>query len=103
MVYNVFQATAQHSLKNDFVKTCENYMKILEVNLSFLEIEEMSKSSLKKIVKEKTTNAAFQYLIKEKNKQSKISHINYSKLEIQEYLLEGNKNIKIAQLIFKSR
>ena len=43
-------------------------MKILEVNLSFLEIEEMSKSSLKKIVKEKTTNAAFQYLIKEKEK-----------------------------------
>ena len=29
--------------------------------------------------------------------------MNYEKLEIQEYLLDGNKNTKLSKLIFKAR
>ena len=36
-------------------------------------------------------------------KQSKIENIHYEKLEIQPYLLEGNKNTEISQVIFKAR
>ena len=61
----------------------------------------------KKIVKEKTTVAAFDYLIQQKDKprkdgkMSKISIIKYEKLELQQYLHHGNKNI--SKFISKAR
>ena len=63
----------------------------------------MSKWSVKQLVKVKTHEAAFSYLLKEKNKQTKISHIHYSDLQIQEYLLEGNRNTEMSKLIYKAR
>ena len=57
-------------------------------------------------MKQKSKLAAFKYLLEKKNepnKQLKISHIIYEDLEIQEYLLDGNRNTKISQLIFKAR
>ena len=63
----------------------------------------MSDNKFKQIVKQKTEEAAFKYLIKEKNKQKKISHLNYTRLSMQEYLVEGSKNPKISRLIFKAR
>ena len=103
MLYKVFEATAQNPLKNDFLKICEKYLQRLKINLSFEEIEKMSKMSFKKLVKEKTKEVALKYLIQQKNSQSKISMMNYEKLEIQEYLLDGNKNTKLSKLIFKAR
>ena len=103
MLYKVFEATAQNPLKNYFVKICEKYLERLEINLSFEDIEKMSKMSFKKLVKEKTKEVALKYLIKQKNSQSKISTMNYEKLEIQEYLLDGNKNTTLSKLIFKAR
>ena len=43
------------------------------------------------------------YLIEEKEKQKKICNLSYNKLEMQEYLLEGNINIELSKLIFKAR
>ena len=103
MVYKILDATQKNPSKNDFVKTCENYLKILEINLSFEQIEKLSQWSFKKMVKEKTVQAGFKYLMNEKQKQSKISHIKYDELKIQEYLLDGNKNIEISKFVFKAR
>ena len=55
------------------------------------------------MVKEKTIQAGFKHLMNEKEKQSKISHIKYDELKIQEYLLDGNKNIEISKFVFKAR
>ena len=106
MVFKVFEATCENMIKDDFVQTCIKYLEILDIQLSFKEIEEMSVWKFKKLVKEKTKLAAFRYLLEKKNepnKQLKISHINYENLEIQEYLRDGNRNIKISQVIFKAR
>ena len=43
------------------------------------------------------------YLMGEKNKQTKISDLKYEKLEMQEYLNDGNRNTRISKLIFKAR
>ena len=48
-------------------------------------------------MKSKTHEAAFSYLLTEKNKQTKISHIQYSDLRMQEYLLEGIKNTEMSK------
>ena len=106
MIFKVFQATCENMIKDDFVQTCIKYLEILDIHLSFKEIEEMSVWCFKKLVKQKSKLAAFRYLLEKKNepnKQLKISHILYEDLEIQEYLLDGNRNTKISQLIFKAR
>ena len=106
MVFQVFQATCDNPINNDFVKICKKYLDILEINLSFKEIEEMSNWTFKKLVKEQTKKAAFKYLMEKKNqpnKQTKISQIFYDKLESQSYLIGGNKNSKISKIIFQAR
>ena len=62
----------------------------------------MSVWTFEKMVKERISEAGFSYLLEKVSKQN-ISHIKYDNLEIQEYLLDGNQNIKLAKLIFKTR
>ena len=103
MIFQVFKATCANPITNDFVKTCQKYLDCLDISLSFEEISGMSKYRFKQLVKQKTEEAGFAYLIREKNKQKKISHLKYVKLEMQEYLLEGNRNTRLSKLIFKAR
>ena len=91
---------------NDFVKTCEKYLKTLEIVLSFEEIREMSTFTFKKIVRDKVKLAGFKYLMDKKNepgKQTKIARVQYKQLKIQEYLMDGKKNSDISKLIFQAR
>ena len=72
--------------------------------MTFDTIKQMSEYKFKKIVKEKTVQAAFNYLMEQKNrpgKQTQIKNIEYKC--IQEYLLEGNYNTEISKFIFKMR
>ena len=103
MIFQVLKATLENPTKNDFIKTCTGYLKILDIKLSFQEMKEMSEWSFKKLVKNRTEKAAFKYLINEKVKQSKIANVQYDRLEIQDYLNSGQCSIKMARLIFKAR
>ena len=49
MIYQVLQATLNNPIKNDFVKTCQQYLKDLNINLSFEQIAETSKWKFKKL------------------------------------------------------
>ena len=69
MIYKILKATQENPLKNDFLQNCKKYMKILGIEVSFDQIEKMSKTSFKNILKEKTRQAAFKYLIEQKSKQ----------------------------------
>ena len=102
MVYKVFEATMENPLKNDFVQTCERYLKTLNLKLSFSEIEQMGIWKFKNLVKEQVKVAAFNYLIAQQKKQTKILDIQYISLEMQEYLLGVNKNIDVSKFIFKA-
>ena len=55
------------------------------------------------MVKEKTATAAFKYLLEIKDRQTKISHIQYDGLKMQDYLLDGNRNIELSKVIYKAR
>ena len=103
MIYRVLEATKENPANNDFVKTCLKYMKELNIELSFEELAKMSKWSIKKLVKQQTAKAAFKYLTDIQIKQSKISHIKYDDLQLQEYLLDGNRNTDVSKCIFKAR
>ena len=103
MLYKVLQATIEKPTKNDFVKTCNNYLKDLHIDLGFEEIGKMSKWCIQKLVKEKTMEAALKYLKIIQSKQTKIMHLKYDDLKIQEYLLDGNQNTNVSKFIFKAR
>ena len=103
MMYQVLKATWENPIKRDFVKVCTQYLCVLDIKMSFKEIEMMSEKRFKRLVKDKTEKAAFLYLQNEKQKQTKIASLEYKKLEIQEYFIEGNCNKKVAKVIFKAR
>ena len=54
---------------------------------------------MKEIVKSAMEKAAFDFLIKEKNKKSKLSNLNYTSLQCQSYLLSN----KISTRRFRAR
>ena len=103
MIYKMLKVTSETPAKNDFVYTCKKYLKTLDLDLCFEEIEKMTKFSFKKLLKAKTNSAAFSYLEEQKNKQKKIKAIIYSKLEMQEYLVDGDRNNNISKVIYKAR
>ena len=39
MIYQVLKATWEKPIKNDFIQTCEKYLDVLDIKLSFQEIE----------------------------------------------------------------
>ena len=41
MINKVFKATCEHPLRNDFVQTCQKYLKTLNIDLSFEQIRNM--------------------------------------------------------------
>ena len=77
MVSMVFKATCENPLQKDFVNTCKSYLEQIKIDLSFEQIRQMSLYKFKKLVKQKTQEAAFEYLIKKKNGQTKIQ-VQYS-------------------------
>ena len=53
MIYQVLKATCDNPTKNDFVKTCQQYLDDLDIKLCFQEIEKMSMWTFKKLGQEK--------------------------------------------------
>lgn len=103
MIYQVLKATRENPSKNDFITTCQKYLKALKINISIEEIQTMSKYRFSKLLKDKIKSAAFLYLEEQQCKQEKIKDIKYSKLEMQEYLANGDRNIKVTRTIYKAR
>ena len=75
----------------------------LEINLSFDEIRKKSKNAFKSLVAKATTKRALKYLLDEKNKLSKVSHVPICELKIQKYLLPHVENMKTSKFIFQAR
>ena len=71
----MFNATRENPIQGDFVKTYTEYLETLDIELSFEEIRNMSKYEFTQLVKKKTTESAFKYLMDKKNKPGKQTKI----------------------------
>ena len=79
-------------------------LKSLNLNISFDDIKTLSKQQFKVIVDEAITHAAFNYLLSQKDKLSKIKHIQYDKWDMQPYLQpQSNLTNSESQSILLSR
>ena len=63
----------------------------------------MSHRSFKNLVTVKTQAAGLKYLLDEKANQTKIMHVEYKELKIQEYFVGGYCSKKVSKLLFKAR
>ena len=73
------------------------------LNLSDLEISQMNRRKFKNLVKEKTKQAAFKYLLSVKGKHSKMKGLSYTKFEKQEYLNSPLFNSESLKLLLALR
>ena len=84
LIKQVFNEQRLKPKKYDWVKSVENDLKKLKINLSYEEISSISKLTFKKVVKEACEDNALKYLklhIKSKGKE-----ISYNQIELKHYL-----------------
>ena len=82
--------------KKDWGKTIEEDLLHLDIQMTFEDIEQMSKNKYKELIKKKIKKHALQYLVdKKNNRNGKGMKLLHSKLEIQNYLKyeDGEVNI----------
>ena len=103
MIYRIFKAIEENPVKNDFVFTCKRYLEVLKIDSTFEQLENMSKTKLRKILKENIRNEAFMYLKNQQLKQEKIKDIKYTQLKMQDYLAESDRSILVTKTIYKAR
>ena len=75
----------------------------IELGLNKEDAKSMTKDPFKRILKHKIQQAAFIYLENIKKTHSKVSHIEYSKLELQPYLRSSQLSNKKKELLLLLR
>ena len=105
LLHNFFEAQLKSPVKGDWVLRVKKDLEELEINLTFLEISQTSKSDLKKIIREKVKSAAFRYLSELKLSHSKSRNIKHGELKLQTYLQSNQSDLSIRerQFIFAAR
>ena len=109
IVFRFFIAQMNSPTYKDWVSTVLGDLEELDIDIDIGEIQDMKKDKFKKIVKEKITNGAFQYLLNKKgeriSKNAKGKLLNYTELERSEYLTptENDFSIEDRKKLFKKR
>ena len=102
MLKQVYDQQKKESRKGDFVFQVKQDMKEMDINMDDNEIKELSIRKWKKLVNEKTKEAALRYLVSENRQKEKTKHIKFKTLKLSEYL-RTNKNTNISNIIFSLR
>ena len=77
LIYRVYVAQKREPVTGDFYQLVEKDLQLLDLQLSDETISRMSKYDLKILVKTKSINQAFQYLVAIKETKSKLDNICY--------------------------
>ena len=83
----IYNEQKRNPTRGDFVQLIADDFKLIDVEQNDLAIQNTNKKSYKLIIKQKIKSAAFKYLQTKKETHSKVSHIQYSGLQIQSYML----------------
>jgi hypothetical protein len=105
MLFKVLEKQCENPTSRDWVTTVINDLEDLRIKYTFKDIQSMSKSKWKNILKIRTAENTFKNLENMKTNHSKVKNIHHKKLEIQPYLLPNTENItrNDIQWIFKIR
>ena len=95
LIYRFLKLQLENPTRGDWASSCLIDLKDLQINLSFEQIEKMSKKQFNSIIKESIQKRALEYLIRKK--KSKGKEIKYSELKMAEYLIPGYEKITINE------
>ena len=91
----VFELQLKNPVKGDWVSTCLTALVELEIKETLEEIKSMSAYKFKNLVKSKIEIKALVYLLTKRG--SKGQEIEYTRLEMSEYLLPFNSKLNIEE------
>ena len=105
LISQVFWAQVNQPVKGDWcIVVKEDLENIGLGHLSFDDIKSLSEDQLKIMVKIKIKETAFNSLLKDKERCSKLKTLKYNSLEIQPYLTTDSKlTIQMKQMMFRWR
>jgi hypothetical protein len=87
LIARVLSAQLEQPAKGDWCVVVQEDMEALGINITLNQVAEMSKNSLKLLVDKQVKHTAFQDLLIRKQSLSKLSGLEYTGLEMQQYLL----------------
>ena len=101
MINQVFWAQVHKPVKGDWCQVVSEDLNDIGLSeLTFDSIKEMSKEELKDLVNDQINISAWNELLIEKDKLSKMTSITYDKLEIQSYLTHPTLSTRLKLLMF---
>ena len=86
-MFKMLEAQISNPVKNDFNETANEILKEFGITLSMNDIKTMKKNVFKSIVKQKCTEAAYEYLVNKQINGSKGREIQYPCMSMADYLL----------------
>ena len=95
-----FKVQVKFPDRDDWCSVIFQDLEYLDIHLTFDQIQASSKQQFKKLVDQSINDKDFQFLIDEKNQLRKVSHIQYKKLTMQNYLKTKSVSIQMAKFIF---
>ena len=103
MLSKVFKTQWKYPVKDDWTKTVQKDLKDLDIGLDLDEIKQKSDFSFKRLVKIKTKEYALDFLMKIKEKHSKMEKLDYVELKLQNYLKDDKIPVKEAINLYRFR
>ena len=103
MLYRVFVTQWYRPYKNDWTIAVREDLSLFGFEPDLNYFQTLSKYQFKRIVKSKAKELAFADLLSLKNKHSKLDNLQYSKLQIQKYIISSDISVSQVQILFKSR
>ena len=103
MIYQIFSVQWNQPTKNDWTNLVKQDMQDFKMEINLSSIKKKSAMAFKNLVRKKANEFEYNQLMKMKQTHSKMSNLNYTKLEIQNYLKLGKLNTAEAQTLFRYR
>ena len=103
LLKKILQKQEQTPTKGDFLEQIKNDYDYLGIHYDTSELKVLCKEEFKQKIKKSIENVAFYEYIKEKNTMKKLSKLNYTKFQIQEYIMSKEITTKQKQIIFSIR
>ena len=102
-IFQFVMLQLENCKRGDWILTCINDLKYLEIKESIEEIKSMKTNKFKNIIKQKIKEKSFEYLLKKRKRKG--NEIIYSELQMADYLLpnENINNIEDQRYLFAIR
>ena len=103
MLHKVFVAQLQQPVRLDWTTQVQKDLKDFKIDLTLEEIKSKSTDVFKTLVRKKSTEYEFSKLMMAKQPHTKMNQLNYPKLEMPQYLKDGNILAVGGRTLFRYR